>query len=438
MGVIISLSLCTVGCIDETYVTAAEHIAVTPLYSIRSAYHTAVDSGFGLTEYITVGITLTYLVQVVVTFTAGKHVMQHISVIHLHQGLAGLENVNHFIAGIAVVTASYGGYLTAAVQAVADPSAIHLDKRVIHTAVIHITSAECIAAVLQTAGTVAVPGLVIQFLLIAFIEHGTWIIGIGSIIIVGAMIGVSYVTVVDGQMGLAEYGTTLTAAVGVTFHGGHTLEETVFTACYQTASLSLLFKDTYRYIRNSGYVLKDRSASNLCTVKTGIAYIAFPAAAIDVTDSTALNESICRGFECSTVQVPYATVCTAGIKVLDHTSSVQAYIGRTAHDSLVTQTAAVCVRAAQAALVHIAAYFTTFIYIYGGVIRNYFFTYGDLSYNGIFKTIVRISSQTEVQGSILSCLPCINSLLVEDLTVVTAAIYLINAGTVIQVHLSIL
>ena len=241
-------------------------------------------------------------------------------------------------------------------------------------------------------------------------------------------------------MGLAEYGATLTAAVGVTLHGGHTLVETVFATFYQATSLGLLFKDTYRYIRNSGYVLTDRSASNIYTVNTGVTYITFPAAAIDVTDSTALNESVSLGSELSDirVQIPYATVCTAGIKVLDHTSSVQAYIGRTAHDSLVTQTAAVCVSAAQAALVHIAAYHSSLVYIYSGVIPDYLITYGVRSYNRIFKTFVLISSHTEVQVIALFAFPCIDSLLVEDLSVVTAAIYLIHAGTVIQVHLSIL
>ena len=126
---------------------------------------------------------------------------------------------------------------------------------------------------------------------------------------------VSYVTVVYGYVGLANYSATLTAGVCVTLDGGITLVVSALCKFRTYAN---------NHIGASGIVIG--RAVGILSCAWVITYVAFPTAAIYVTCGSALN--VCVGFGYKTVTttaytecIKYSTCGTCCIKVLAYCSA---------------------------------------------------------------------------------------------------------------------
>ena len=153
-------------------VAAAEYVAVTLGVVRCRAYLAATDEGFGLSEYVAVGIEGTYPTEVVVTLAAGKDIAQHMTVIHLYVGLAQLVFAKKgalavLVAGHFYGSTSDGCNLAAAEETVPDLAVPHYYISGIDTTVVNVAAAEDVATAIETVLTHVVgPCLVVYLLLI--------------------------------------------------------------------------------------------------------------------------------------------------------------------------------------------------------------------------------------------------------------------------------
>ena len=169
-------------------------------------------------------------------------------------------------------------------------TAIHLDISLVHATVVDISATEDTATVIQTVDTVTRPGLVVELLLIVACKCTRTVFDIGKGI--GAKMyqlvlvleeAVTDIALLERDIRRTEYGTTLTATVGVTLNGRQTIDK---VSCIGfTDNDMCLARDIARRRGTDGTVM--------------IAYAAFPAATIDVTGRTALDISIGTGNELS-------------------------------------------------------------------------------------------------------------------------------------------
>ena len=98
-----------------------------------------------------------------------------------------------------------------------------------------------------------------------------------------AVILITHITVVHRQMGRSKDGTTLTATIGITLHGGEAAGES------RTVHIS---NDHMR-------LAEDIVSRRITDFSIVIAYIAFPTAAIDISTGTSLDVGISRSGETS-------------------------------------------------------------------------------------------------------------------------------------------
>ena len=237
-------------------------------------------------------------------------------------------------------------------------TAIELHHRLIHTTVVDIATAK------QTAGFAEERvrrclRFVFYLLLIAFID-------VLGLIVIGALviIAVTYITVVQRQVGSTEHGTTLTATIGVTLHGG----DTGFETCSS-------------HIANHHMGLTWDITSWQCAGCTIVAtHITQPSAAIDVTATATIYICIGTGGKAKgilrftgfginggikvthTEEVIDSTGSTSSIDILIDGAAKQGDISRTIH--VTTQ---MCLSFAITATVCVVHYRSTFLDAYVGV-----------------------------------------------------------------------
>ena len=357
----IELAILLVGTIDITDIAAAEDVAVLTRQLFRRAYRAAVNVHLCLSEDVTVGIERTAFTEVVVASAAAEDVAVHFAFEECHVRLAGL--VDAFQGAHAVVhagglndAAPDGCNLAAAEESVAHDAAVHVDVGGVHAAVVDVAAAEDTTAVVEAVGAVARPGLVVQFLLIVVRAHLNVVeIGVGG----GHAVEVAVAdeTLVERDVGRSEYGAALAAAVGVTFDGRNTVDEVCAV---------FLADDNVCLTKNVTRCAFTDSASV-------VTYAASPSAAIDVTCRAALDIGIGRSDERlaeviggNVVFVVHRTYGAGSIEVFGYLAAEQSNVGGSVYIAgighfCVTQTAAVSVSAAAAAVVHVAADVCAFV-----------------------------------------------------------------------------
>ena len=355
-----------IGTIDITDISTAEDVAVAHLHTFVRAYLTTIDTYFGLSEDVTVGIECAAFTEVVVASSTAKDVAMHMTFIEFHIGLACLVDTHQptdtivFSAGMDDAT-SNGSNLTASEEGVTHVASIHLHVSDIHTAVVDVATAEDTATVVQTVGAVTGPGLVVKFLLVVVRAYSNIVeVARGHCI----EVSVADEALVERDIRGAEYGTTLATAVGVTLDGWDTVEEAV--AVKLTNDDVCFAEDVIRRAFADGSGM--------------IAHASPPTAAIDVTGLTALNigmgagnERVAKVVSGHVVFIVDRSNRTCGIEVLCHRTAQQGDVGGAMYVArigriCITQTAAVGVCSAKTAIVHIATDISTFVNQHVGVV----------------------------------------------------------------------
>ena len=147
------------------------------------------------------------------------------TIVHLHVSLTSLEDGGFVVLDCEfrkvvclyrlLGAASDGTYLTTAIKAAADSAAKHLYIRLVNIATGHISTAKSVTVQIQ---------VVCLFL-------GDVLNIMASEIWIGLTIGVfehvTYVTIIDGQVGSTPDRTTLAASIDITLDGRNTIGERV-------------------------------------------------------------------------------------------------------------------------------------------------------------------------------------------------------------------
>ena len=144
--------------------------------------------------------------------------------IHLDLCLASLSYISQRVGSLAGNggfchrAATDSGYLTAAEDTVAHMTALERYHSLINTTVVDIAAAEDTACIGEE-GVGRGLCVILNLLYILLVD----LIGVRVVSAFG-IIHITYIAVVQGYVGCAEDGTTLTTAVGITLHGGNTAE----------------------------------------------------------------------------------------------------------------------------------------------------------------------------------------------------------------------
>ena len=196
--------------IHITDVAAAEHIAMAFHHAGIRADGAAEDVHLGLAEGVTVGIAHLARLGVAIGIdgiaaSAAKHVVLHLSAIHLHQRMACLLNffggyILH-LGAIIVLQPAHGSNLAASIHAVAHNAAVELHQGAVHTGSLAIAAAIQVSALLEQVVGVA------------------WHI---HVILENPFLQVvieTYVALLHGQMGGAPHCTPVTTAIHTAQNG---------------------------------------------------------------------------------------------------------------------------------------------------------------------------------------------------------------------------
>ena len=196
--------------IHITDVAAAEHIAMAFHHAGIRADDAAEDVHLGVSEGVTVGIAHLARLGVAIGIdgiaaSAAKHVVLHLSAIHLHQRMACLLNfVGGYILHLGAITVlqpAHGSNLAASIHAVAHNAAVELHQGAVHTGSLAIAAAIQVSALLEQV--VGVAGHIQVILEIPCLQ----------------VVIETYAALLHGQMGGAPHGTLVAAAIHTAQNG---------------------------------------------------------------------------------------------------------------------------------------------------------------------------------------------------------------------------
>ena len=312
-------------------VAATEDVAVALFHTILGAHFAAVNLHLGLSEHITVGVERTLLAVApdVVALATAEDVAAHVAVVHRDVGLAGFVDGRQLAHRPILFgsTAANGGYLAAAVHAVAHRAAPHRHVGKVHAATHVVAAAEDVAAVAQptVAGIdfIYIVGLVVDLLLVV----AATVADVGEVLFGrhGGEVAVTDVAVVQRQVRRAEDGTALAAGVGVALNGGHTLVEAIVG---RQRGLVLAHADDHVGLAGQFRAFVVGAAPTFGGVAhRRVAHVAFPSAAVDITAGAALDVGIGRGCKVGTKNVVDGTPRASGIDILMNLAAKQGYVG---------------------------------------------------------------------------------------------------------------
>ena len=303
--------------VDESLVTAAEHVAVALEHAFLGAYLATTDVYVGGAEDIAfrtaVHIILLILIleeaftiPVVVATATTEDVAHHMATPQIDMGFTTLVDGGWLTAFKAIImlfiltvlregvgmhgTAAYGADLSTAIEAAAHDAVPHGDMGTVDIAVGHITATEDIAAQLQ------------------FIVASRHVVQLWNIFIFGGgifrsrvLITVAYIALVHRDVGIAEDGAALTSAIDITGDGGD--------AADMAGAVG---------IANDHMGLAKLVAHIVCHYPDGtfmVAHAAAPASAIDIAHGAALNVGIGTGSEA--LGIVRGIVCADTEQVVD-------------------------------------------------------------------------------------------------------------------------
>ena len=163
-------------------------------------------------------------------------------------------------------------------------TAIHLDVGDVNTTVVDISTSEDTATIIQTVGTITLPSLVVQFLLIIIrtifqIRYRVRILMLK--IVLAGEVTISYKAIIERNVGSTIDRSTLTATIGITLNGRNAINK----GC------------TIQFTNNNIGGTIDISSIGIGEFPFVITYTALPSATIDITARTALDISIGCGHE---------------------------------------------------------------------------------------------------------------------------------------------
>ena len=198
--------------IHITDVAAAEHIAMAFHHAGIRADGAAEDVHLGLAEGVTVGIAHLARLGVAIGIdgiaaSAAKHIVLHLSAIHLHQRMACLLNfVGGYILHLGAITGlhlqpAHGSNLAASIHAVAHNAAVELHQGAVHTGSLAIAAAIQVSALLEQVVGVA------------------WHIHVILEIPCLQVVIETYAALLHGQMGGAPHCTPVTTAIHTAQNG---------------------------------------------------------------------------------------------------------------------------------------------------------------------------------------------------------------------------
>ena len=320
--------------VDIADVAAAEDVAVAVGHALGSAYLAAVDLHLGRAEDVAVGVERALLAVApnVVALAAAEDVAAYVTVVYLDVRGAGLVDALQLAHGVGLAAlvdgaAAHGGNLGAAVYAVAHLASPDGDLGVVDAASHVVASAEHVAAVAQAA--LALPHLVdvvclVVDLLFVALSRGTLVghgVALCVLCLAGVQVNIAYVAVVQRQVGRAEDGTALAAAVGIALYGGHALQVAIAVG---QRGLVLAYADDHVSLAQD---------VALGAVRVGLgasvtSHVALPSAAIDIAAGAALDVGVGRSGEVLSPEiVEHGADGASGVDILLHRAAQQGHVG---------------------------------------------------------------------------------------------------------------
>ena len=301
------------------------------------------------------------IAQQVEALTTAIDVALHMAVVNLHVCRTGKIDIIESTVSTALLGRATpdSSNLATTIETVTDDASPQRDVRVVHITIIVVTTTIGIAAVFQSVVGRSLrvcsirPSLVVDFLYI-----------------ISILIFIAYIGIIDGQVGRTIDGTSLTTAISITLDDRYTLVEAI-----ASRQCGLILADTDHHIGNTGDISGIRSIQFALM----LTYRTFPAAAIDITDRTALNIGI--GCGCERIQaklIQHGTAGTCGVEVFAYDPPMQTDIGRSAHGCIGTQ----------ATTIAVTIYSSTLIDIY---IRVRFAAQGIFLNQRVFKSVVGVT-----------------------------------------------
>ena len=471
-GVGVGAFLAGVVAVDISHVSATEDVAVALCHAGIGAHHAAAYAHAGGAEDVALRREVYAYEQmrelllidlravaapVVEAATASEDVAHDVASVERDLGAAALVYLCHIVhpgaSGGAVGghgASAYGAYLATAVEAAAHVAAIHCHLRGIGIAVGHVAAAEDVAAVVEATEVV-----ICQYLFVALVEAG-------GQAVVGAegVVAVAHVAVVHGDACRAPDGTALAAAVDVALDGGYAVGEAGAA------------KASHHDVGHAEYV-----GSVVVGAGDGaavVAHAALPAATVDVAGCAAAYVDVGAGCEAVGVGagvvdahaegIAHVALGARAIDVFLHGAAEQGEVGCARDEGLGTLAAAIGIVFDGGSLVDddvgvVAAIRHPAV---GGVhgrvvgvgqlspahdagvcrIEEVGMVVGGVVRAGkVFGGYVVVAQLPRVVGYAQRCGVQLAVLLhagsIEHLSVLSAAVDLVDRGTAVQVHLSI-
>ena len=310
------------GAVNKTDITATEHVAVTLSQAIVCSNLTTMNVYLGLSEYVTVHVerTLLTIAKGVVALTTTKDITEHMTVEHLDVGLTGLIDTSQRTNGVRRTasingTATNGGNLTAADEAVAYQSVPHRNMTEVDTTLHVVATAKQVTAVSQAILTfphiIHIIRVIMDLFLVAFLSRFRSGHNLPLLVLhlISVQMDIADVSIVDSQVGRTVNSTAFTAAVGITLDGRQTSIEAIVTLggivfaryLFQLCDkiiICLVRTDSDNHVGLAGLFVGGVEGRGFAIGTDGhrrIADITLPATTIDITYRTACNESVGTG-----------------------------------------------------------------------------------------------------------------------------------------------